>query len=197
MRFAQRSIAVALAGLFALGAVPAVSAAPLPSSQAPALPADIAAALAAVDSGRAAFVPVQARRNAVIRRGGGAYHGGGAYRGGGGYRAGATYRANGRTVYNPGVYRNGVYHSSNAYRGGNRWAYDTRYHGARYGYRRPGYGYYHGGYWYSNPWWAAGNSGSAALYPWSKRCAASQSCVSRANPAHEFPTIPPEEFNAR
>jgi hypothetical protein len=153
---ARTSIAVALAGLFALGTVPAVSAAPLPSAQEPGKPADIAAALSAVDSGQAAFVPVQARNNVVIRRGGGTYRGGGAYRGG-------AYRGGG-VVYNPGFYRNGVYHSSNAYRGGNRyvrpypnrWAYDQRYHGPRYGYRRPGYGYYHGGYWYSNPWWATG-----------------------------------------
>jgi hypothetical protein len=29
-------------------------------------------------------------------------------------------------------------------------------HGARYRYRRAGYGYHYGGYWYARPWWTIG-----------------------------------------
>ena len=36
------------------------------------------------------------------------------------------------------------------------WVYVKGKHGARYRYKRPGYGYYHGGYWYARPWWTIG-----------------------------------------
>jgi hypothetical protein len=34
-----------------------------------------------------------------------------------------------------------------------RWTYVRGRHGARYRYRRAGYGHYYGGYWYARPWW--------------------------------------------
>lgn len=40
-----------------------------------------------------------------------------------------------------------------------RWNYNRRHHGARYRYKRPGYGYHYGGYWYPRPWWGAGFGG--------------------------------------
>ena len=33
------------------------------------------------------------------------------------------------------------------------WVYSGKKHGARYRYKRKGYGYYYGGYWYARPWW--------------------------------------------
>jgi hypothetical protein len=36
------------------------------------------------------------------------------------------------------------------------WVYNGHRHGARYRYRRAGYGYYYGGYWYARPWWTIG-----------------------------------------
>jgi hypothetical protein len=36
------------------------------------------------------------------------------------------------------------------------WVYVQRKHGARFRYKRPGYGYYYGGYWYARPWWTIG-----------------------------------------
>ena len=153
----KKQLALAIAGLLALGAVPQASAAPI-------APAPLAAASSDSTVVLARSVSRGGSRTVVRHHGGGRSVATRSYRGNGNvYRNHSVYRGNGNVYRNRSVYRG----NGNVYRGNNyvnryhgvnngRWAYDARRYGPRYNYRRSGYNYYRDGYYYSNPWWTAG-----------------------------------------
>ena len=142
----KRQLALAFAGLLALGSVPQASAAPI-------APAPLAPLAAASSDGPLVLARYGGRggsRTVVRHHGGGRTVASRSYRGNGNvYRNRSVYRGNGNVYRNHSVYRG----NGNVYRGNNyvnryhgvnngRWAYDARRYGARYNYRRPGYNYY-------------------------------------------------------